>query len=36
MKNVEIVWRTLADAALDGQRDWNSISDIAVASSVAP
>jgi DNA-binding transcriptional regulator YhcF (GntR family) len=36
MKNVEIVWRTLADAALDGQRDWNSIGDIANASSVAP
>jgi hypothetical protein len=36
MKNVEIVWRTLADAALDGQRDWNSVGDIADASSVAP
>jgi hypothetical protein len=36
MKNVEIVWRTLADAALEGQRDWNSIGDIADASSVAP
>lgn len=36
MKNVEIVWRTLADAALDGQRDWNSIGDIADAASVAP
>jgi DNA-binding transcriptional regulator YhcF (GntR family) len=36
MKNVEIVWRTLADAALDGQRTWNSISDIADAASVAP
>lgn len=36
MKNVEIVWRTLADAALDGQRDWNSIGDIADAGSVAP
>ena len=36
MKNVGIVWRTLADAALDGQRDWNSISDIADAASVAP
>jgi hypothetical protein len=36
MKNVEIVWRTLADAALKGQRDWNSIGDIADASSVAP
>ena len=35
MKNVEIVWRTLADAALEGQRDWNSISDIADAASVA-
>jgi hypothetical protein len=36
MKNVEIVWRTLADAALDGQRDWNTVGDIADASSVAP
>lgn len=36
MKNVEIVWRTLADAALDGRRDWNSIGDIAEAASVAP
>jgi len=36
MKNVEIVWRTLADAALEGQRDWNCIGDIADAASVAP
>lgn len=36
MKNVEIVWRTLADAALDGKREWNSLGDIADASSVAP
>ena len=36
MKNVEIVWRTLADAALGGQRDWNSTGDIADAASVAP
>jgi hypothetical protein len=36
MKNVEIVWRTLADAALEGQRDWASIGDIADAASVAP
>ena len=36
MKNVEIVWRTLADAALEGQRNWNSIGDIADAASVAP
>ncbi len=36
MKKVEIVWRTLADAALDGQRDWNSVGDIADAASVAP
>lgn len=36
VKNVEIVWRTLTDAALDGRRDWNSISDIANAASVAP
>jgi hypothetical protein len=36
MKNVEVVWRTLADAALEGQRDWNSIGDIADAASVAP
>lgn len=36
MKNVEIVWRTLADAALDGQRDWRSIGDIADTASVAP
>ena len=35
MKNVEIVWRTLADAALKGQRDWNSIAEIADAGSVA-
>ena len=33
---MEIVWRTLADAAHAGQRDWNSISDIADAASVAP
>lgn len=33
---MEIVWRTLADAALEGQRDWRSISDIADAASVAP
>jgi len=36
MKNVEIVWRTLADAALEGRRDWNSIGDIADAASIAP
>jgi len=36
MKNVDIVWRTLADAALNGLRDWNSIGDIADAASVAP
>ncbi|MBC7593592.1 MAG: hypothetical protein H7288_06600 [Kineosporiaceae bacterium] len=36
MKNLEIVWRTLADAVLKGQRDWNSIGDIADAASVAP
>lgn len=36
MKNVEIIWRTLADAALAGERDWNSIGDIAEAASVAP
>jgi hypothetical protein len=36
MKNVEIVWRTLADAALEGQRDWNSIGGIADAASIAP
>ena len=36
MKNVEIVWRTLADFALEGQRDWNSIGEIADASAVAP
>jgi DNA-binding transcriptional regulator YhcF (GntR family) len=36
MKNVEIVWRTLADAALEGQREWNSIGEIADAASVAP
>lgn len=35
MKNNEIVWRTLADAALGGQRDWSSIGDIADASLVA-
>jgi hypothetical protein len=35
MKNVEIVWRTLADAALDGQRNWNSIGGIAEAASAA-
>ena len=33
---MEIVWRTLADAALAGQREWNSIGDIADAASVAP
>lgn len=31
-KNVEIVWRALADAALDRQRDWNSIGGIRVNS----
>jgi len=36
VKNLEIVWRTLADAALDAQRDWSSIGDIADAASVAP
>lgn len=36
MKNVELVWRTLADAALDGRRDWNSIGEIADAASIAP
>ena len=36
MKNLEIVWRTLADAALDHQREWNSIGDISDAASVAP
>ncbi len=36
MKNVEIVWRTLADAALQGRREWNSIGDIADAAWVAP
>ena len=36
MKNVEIVWRALAEATLDGQRNWNSIGDIADAASVAP
>ena len=36
IKNVEIVWRTLADAALEGQRDWNSIGDSADAASVPP
>ena len=36
MKNVEIVWRTLADAALEGRRDWNSIGDIADAASIPP
>ena len=34
MKNAEIIWRTLTDAALDGQRDWNSIGDIADTASV--
>ncbi|WP_104176500.1 hypothetical protein [Cryobacterium sp. Y50] len=36
MKNVEIVWRTLADAALDDRREWASIGAIADAASVAP
>ena len=36
VKNVEIVWRTLADAALNGQREWNSIGDIAGTAWVAP
>ncbi|WP_104136618.1 hypothetical protein [Cryobacterium sp. Y62] len=33
---MEIVWRTLADAALDDQRDWASIGAIADAAAVAP
>ncbi|MCU1509488.1 MAG: hypothetical protein JWQ12_1753 [Glaciihabitans sp.] len=33
---MEIVWRTLADAALNEQRGWGSIGDIADAASVAP
>lgn len=36
MKNNEVVWRTLADAALTGQREWNTVSEIADAASVAP
>jgi len=36
MKNLEIVWRTLADAALEGRREWSSIGDIADAAWVAP
>ena len=36
MKNVEMVWRTVADAALERRRDWNSIGAIADAASVAP
>ena len=33
---MEIVWRTLADAALDDRRDWASVGDIADAAAVAP
>lgn len=36
VKNLDVVWRTLADAALGGKRDWSSIGEIAYAASVAP
>ena len=36
MKKNEIVWRTLADAALLGKRDWGSVGTIAEASRIAP
>lgn len=34
MKSNEIVWRVLADAALAGQRAWNSIGDLAYKAGV--
>ncbi len=36
MKNLEIVWRTLADSALSGKRNWKSLREISEASGVAP
>lgn len=34
MKGNELVWRTLADAALDGRRRWKSVGEIADAAGV--
>lgn len=36
MKQKEIVWRTLADAALAHKRNWNSIREISEASRTSP
>lgn len=36
MKGNELIWRTLADAALDGQRRWKNVSEIADAAGVPP
>ena len=36
MKNNEVVWRTLADAALSDKREWTTIREIADAAGVAP
>ncbi len=35
MKGNEVVWRTLADGAIDGHRRWDSIADLAFKSGVA-
>jgi hypothetical protein len=34
-QNVKIAWGLWADAALDGQRNWNNTDDIAEAASIA-
>jgi len=34
MKQNELVWRTLVDTSLDGQRQWGSIADLAYAAGV--
>lgn len=36
MKNNEVVWRTLADAALSDKREWVTIREIADAAGIAP
>jgi DNA-binding transcriptional regulator YhcF (GntR family) len=36
MKQKEIVWRTLADAALDHKRNWSSVREIADAAHTSP
>lgn len=36
MKSNEIVWRVLADAALNGRRSWENIADLAHAAAVPP